>query len=1269
MFLRYASILVLILLAAVQPASAQSHNAGYCEAWSRYSPVFKSFIASNPSLAEYSYDDQVQIFADRGIREWDLLNDQLAGYGLSVFNTQELQPRGAVDYDDLEQLALGANPLVDTRMALNLYYHQSIGNTSQDTLEVLAARDRQGIRPLPPLAYLAGASAAFAEGDLKTANEYATKALRQMEGSAQRKKMGGAYYGKILEIAAETESQLARNSKGRIGGGTETDKKRQANRETAAMVSDRGRAQLLSPFADFAALLPGFQAAAPFAWRGNQTVYQSPIERVFPFGVAAASFPISNGKAWPVKAKTGIEILRQFRDCTQASIDALTAGDFEIAATARRTATNLVTPGNVTRVIDDLYGDESDDGEVRDEMESLLDDIGGLPEYLTTAGFVLPTMLVEGDLARFADQLDLLTKPASAKRIMASYAKGYEKDADGDEEMLARLKRLKEAQGDILAAASHMAVALRNFFGEPATGDAARLRDAARWLSGPGYVRLRKALDEDYVKNLKDDSDFARTDREERLGGGAALYALGWAAAYQSGDTANLRGIEIDSLNKYEQEFKAAAPEAYKRLSGDFALLKSNGVVDAKRYEAAARISTAIITELFMSKEYEDEDDEPSGDIAAAMFMIPPAAKLGEWNTVRALGKPALAWYESEDSDLSDPDSNQKQIISIIGGQAVAGMVNAELRQGSAARANALFDLFFTYDFGDAGTLDIGDEEGGDEDAASMLVADELFDAGISARLASRQPKEALVLSLLHNKKYDRFVAAPPSLTPFGFNLPYQDPRRPYEQLFAIARQLPPNDLPWDPMINALNNGRRSDVGDTLLLRAAAQTAGPVSIAAYEKMIAAEAGMRQPDSIIFDSFTKQTGQKQDIADRMSASYDAAISKSKAYADAQRAFRETLPAELRARLTSGASLADLRSSLRSDEVLIATQVSGDDVAIVAVTRDAPPALHWSTLSYSKELAPMIRELEKQMELPSSYIAAKVAAPDERHLKGVYQALLGPVDTVIREKSHILWSPDLKMANLPIAALQSPSGFGKIPYLGLARAVSFVPKLSAFSVSRSAGDQRGNGAIALGDIPYGTAKSSESGTLSLSSYRATPFAAQTMARFGQVTRGELFAGPRATRAALLSASRARRDIMMFYTHGSAGSANQPPSLILGAGTTDKVEMLTSADILRMPASARLVLLAACSTGDTGGDALQPYGGLVSSFLARGSRAVLTAQNPVDEESTSTLMNALVPLLQSGIAPSEALRQAMYALSQRPEGANPIFWAQFVWVGDGG
>ncbi len=141
--------------------------------------------------------------------------------------------------------------------------------------------------------------------------------------------------------------------------------------------------------------------------------------------------------------------------------------------------------------------------------------------------------------------------------------------------------------------------------------------------------------------------------------------------------------------------------------------------------------------------------------------------------------------------------------------------------------------------------------------------------------------------------------------------------------------------------------------------------------------------------------------------------------------------------------------------------------------------------------------------------------------------------------------------------------------------------------------------------------------------------------------------------------------------------------------GADDTLGDGMLDTSEIQRLSLNADLIVLAACETvgmrrikegagmssaeaarltrltGLSGGGVIGNFAG---SFFVAGARSVLATYWSVENEATNRFMNTFFETASQGVAKADSVQAAQRRLMDDPEYSNPIFWAPFVFIGDG-
>jgi len=119
-----------------------------------------------------------------------------------------------------------------------------------------------------------------------------------------------------------------------------------------------------------------------------------------------------------------------------------------------------------------------------------------------------------------------------------------------------------------------------------------------------------------------------------------------------------------------------------------------------------------------------------------------------------------------------------------------------------------------------------------------------------------------------------------------------------------------------------------------------------------------------------------------------------------------------------------------------------------------------------------------------------------------------------------------------------------------------------------------------------------------------------------------------------------------------------------------------LLQTYEIFNLDLNADLVTLSACNTGLGKLHRGEGLIGLTRAFMYAGAKSVLVSLWSVHDQSTTSLMkNFYKNLIEKGLNPKKALREAKLQLlrdSSEIQGneilySNPFFWAPFVLIGD--
>lgn len=166
--------------------------------------------------------------------------------------------------------------------------------------------------------------------------------------------------------------------------------------------------------------------------------------------------------------------------------------------------------------------------------------------------------------------------------------------------------------------------------------------------------------------------------------------------------------------------------------------------------------------------------------------------------------------------------------------------------------------------------------------------------------------------------------------------------------------------------------------------------------------------------------------------------------------------------------------------------------------------------------------------------------------------------------------------------------------------------------------------------------------------------------------------VYSGYDATRDRLRALDLQQYRILHFATHGLL-DAGQPArsGLILSLVDQDRRPVngfVGLSDVYNLHAPVDLVVLSACRSAlgeDVRGEGLV---GLTRGFMYAGASGVVASLWKVDDEATAELMKHFYAhMLQRGMTPAAALREAQNNLRQEPQWRSPYYWAAFTLHGE--
>ena len=367
------------------------------------------------------------------------------------------------------------------------------------------------------------------------------------------------------------------------------------------------------------------------------------------------------------------------------------------------------------------------------------------------------------------------------------------------------------------------------------------------------------------------------------------------------------------------------------------------------------------------------------------------------------------------------------------------------------------------------------------------------------------------------------------------------------------------------------------------------------------------------------------------------------------------------------------LDDSRSALL--EFLVADEATYLFVIVRSDTDPAPSGVRIATFRLDlprDRLGALVDRFRRQLERRD--LDFRQVAHD------LYDAVLGPADALLRDRTNLVIVPDGKLWELPFQALRPRRG----GYLIEHASVSYAPSIGVLRELRARRTRRPSTdppkLVAFG-APALPVASPRTPSADVPLFAPLPDAARQVRALAQlygpghsvVLHGDA-ASERALRAATTDAA-----VLHFATHGLLDNSGPMYSFLLlsghSAGDAAADGRLEAWEIVDLPLPVEAVVVAACETalGRIGpGEGMI---GLSWAFFLAGSPRTVASLWKVDAASTTDLMIAFHRRFRDGLTrnvqrpeAADSLRAGALSLLRSERYGHPFYWAGFILVGDG-
>jgi CHAT domain-containing protein/Tfp pilus assembly protein PilF len=538
--------------------------------------------------------------------------------------------------------------------------------------------------------------------------------------------------------------------------------------------------------------------------------------------------------------------------------------------------------------------------------------------------------------------------------------------------------------------------------------------------------------------------------------------------------------------------------------------------------------------------------------------------------------------------------------------------------------------------------------------------------------------------------------------------------------LSAQQQQLMPPEKALDGALNAIQRGTQSSAAtavNKLAVRLAAGNDRLAELVRRDQDLSSEA--ETLDKTIVAAVSKEPSKRDVAAEQRSRDRLAAISAERA--TLQKTFTAEFPDYAALSNPLPMTATEIQALLAADEAMVLFAVADKESYVMAITRER---FDWKQLpSGAEALSNKVAAFRRGLNVAAvSDASGKSGLFDLSFANELYATLLGPVETLIKDKSSLLVVPAAALTALPFHLLVTEKPAAAIPekmdgyrdaaWLIKRQAVSVLPSVANLKSLRAFarkdqgikpmtgfGDPVFNPAQENGGVQRAATKSA-SRSVTSAAYtdfwqgagvdraklaQALPPLPDTADELNEVAKdlgapaSDIHLGADASETTVKRAPLADYGIIYFATHGLvAGDVKglAEPSLALSIPRQPSElddGLLTASEVAQLKLNADWVVLSACNTiaGDRPG--AEALSGLARSFFYAGARALLVSHWAVDSEAATRLATATFQRLKSNprAGRAEALRQAMLAYlgdTSSPRNAYPAFWGPFALIGEG-
>jgi CHAT domain-containing protein/Tfp pilus assembly protein PilF len=506
-----------------------------------------------------------------------------------------------------------------------------------------------------------------------------------------------------------------------------------------------------------------------------------------------------------------------------------------------------------------------------------------------------------------------------------------------------------------------------------------------------------------------------------------------------------------------------------------------------------------------------------------------------------------------------------------------------------------------------------------------------------------------------------------------------------------------------DDGLNVVQRASQTAAGEALNALAVRFSAGNDRLAQLvrrDQDLAGEAASL--DKAIIAAVSNEPSKRDAAAEQRTKGRIATIAKERD--DLQTVFTREFPDYAALSNPQPLTVKDIQALLAADEALVVVDLGVKKSYVWAITRSAAD---W------RELAVTAADVSKRVSALRVLLNFHSVKPfDTKTSFELYQKLLGPIEDVVRGKPRLSLIVNGALTSLPPQLLITSDPAGKalkdVDWLLRTHSVTVLPSVASLKVLRGKSilADAEKPLIGFADPVFDTSplRLAEN-TRAVANVTATRGIRGTVADLAELktalpplpeTADELtkvaasvhanpadvFLGTDATETRVKQAKLDQYRIVYFATHGLlAGDVadfaklNAEPALVLSLPehpTEFDDGLLTASEVAQLKLSADWVVLSACNTASAEKPGAETLSGLARAFFYAGARSLIVSNWEVNSDSAVALMTSTFAALAANpkLSHAEALQKSILAMidnAQRPDWADPKFWAPFIVVGE--